>query len=209
MSPGKRKPKEEARKARSELYRRHILDAAERVFAERGFENAKVQEISSLAGLSMGTIYSIFASKEELFAALLEERGSELRDLAKTIATRATPAVDRLNALIEAYIDYFVGHPVFLQMHLNLGHSWILKPRAETETQIAIWREIHEHQAEIFRRGVAEGVFVDEDPAYLAKMFSAIDQVVLADWVSGGMKATREDLVGRLTDACGRLFRRV
>src|SRR5882672_3431593 len=149
----------------------------------------------------MGTIYSIFNSKDELFAALLEERGSELRSIARTIATRPGPALECLHALIEAYIDYFVGHPVFLQMHLNLGHSWILRPRVETETQVEIWQEIHERQAEMFRRGIAEGVFVQEDPAYLAKMFSAIDQVVLADWVAGGMKAGRDELVARLTSA--------
>ena len=59
-SGGLRRPREEARRARNELYRQHILQAAERVFSERGFENAKLQEISAQAGLSMGTIYSIF-----------------------------------------------------------------------------------------------------------------------------------------------------
>ena len=50
------------------------------------------------------------------------------------------------------------------------------------------------------RRGVAAGVFVDEDPAFLAKVFSALDQVLLADWVAGGMKADRDELHRR---ACG------
>jgi len=69
-----------ARNARNQLYRTHIMEAGRSgVFAERGFESAKLQEISALADLSMGTIYSIFASKDELFLALLEERGSELR----------------------------------------------------------------------------------------------------------------------------------
>jgi len=44
------------------------------------------------------------------------------------------------------------------------------------------------------------GDFVDEDPAYLAKTFSTMDQVLLADWVAGGMQADRDTLVRR----CGR-----
>ena len=54
------------------MYRQHILDAAERVFADRGYETAKVQDISALAGLSMGTIYAVFPGKLDLFTAILE-----------------------------------------------------------------------------------------------------------------------------------------
>src|SRR5690348_3886717 len=55
--PAKPRPRDEARRARTDVYRQHVVEAAERVFAERGFETAKLQEISRLAGLSMGTIY--------------------------------------------------------------------------------------------------------------------------------------------------------
>lgn len=202
----RRKPREEIREARNQLYREHILEAAEKIFATRGFEAAKVQDISRLAGLSMGTIYSIFGAKEEIFAALLEERGRELHALAREVASRNRPAREALNDLIEGYIGYFVEHPTFLQMHLNHGTSWVLKPRPETETQVQIWKEIHDHQADIFRRGIAEGVFVDEDPSYLAKMFSAMDQVVLADWAAAGMKSDRAELVRRLRDMAERAF---
>jgi AcrR family transcriptional regulator len=204
----RRKPKDEARRARNELYRQHILEAAERVFAERGFENAKVQEISELAGLSMGTIYTIFSSKEELFRALLEERGRELLELAKRIVAEPGSARSALSALIAGYITYFVEHPTFLQMHLSLGTSWVVKPGPETDTQVQIWREIHGYQSDIFRRGITEGEFIDEDPAYLAKMFSAMDQVVLSDWAANGMKADRAALVARLEAMVERAFAR-
>jgi hypothetical protein len=87
-----------------------------------------------------------------------------------------------------------------------LGTSWVLKPRSETETQVRIWKEIHELQAGIFRRGIAEGAFVEEEPGFLAKLFSAMDQVVLADWAAGGMKADRATLVQRLRMLVSRAF---
>jgi AcrR family transcriptional regulator len=191
-------PREEARKARSHVYRQHVLKAAEQVFAERGFEAARLQEISARAGLSMGTIYAIFPSKADLHRALLEERGRELRDLVAEVARRPLPPRDALQALIALYVDYFVAHPDFLCMHLRSGTSWVLSP-AGTETRVRHWQEIHDLQAEIFRRGTAAGVFVDEEPSYLAKLFSAIDQVLLADWVAGGMRADRDALTQRLT----------
>ncbi len=47
-----------------------------------------------------------------------------------------------------------------------------------------------------------------EDPAFLAKMFSAMDQVLLAHWVEGGMKTDRADLVRRLAAMVERAFGR-
>jgi AcrR family transcriptional regulator len=194
----RKRARDEAREARTGVYRQHILEAAERVFAERGYEAAKVAEIAADCGLSMGTIYAIFPGKAELYTALLAERGQELLRLARDVAARDVSPRDALLALIEVYIDYFVTHPAFLRMHLRSGTSWALGPAMGTPTQVGYWHEIHTLQADIFRRGVASGEFVDEDPGYLAKLFSSMDQVLLADWVAGGMQADRATLVHRL-----------
>jgi len=203
-----RKPREEARRARNDVYRQHILEAAERVFADRGFEAAKLQDISARAGLSMGTIYGIFPGKTELHGALLAERGQELLVLVRELVRRGLGAKAALESLIEIYIDYFLTHPDFLRMHLRSGTSWALGPTPGTEAQIELWKEIHALQAEIFRRGIAAGVFVDEDPAYLARLFSVMDQVLLADWAAAGMKTDRAALIGRLKAQVARAFYR-
>ena len=206
MPPVKRKPKHEARQARNDVYRQHIFAAAEQVFAERGFEATKVQDISALVGLSMGTIYAVFPSKEDLFRAILEERGRELLQLARDVVDRQAPPRETLRALSEAYIEYFVAHPDFLRMHLREGTSWVLSPTAGTDGRAQLWKAIHDLQTEIFRRGVAAGVFIDDPPGYLAKLFSAMDQVALAEWVAGGMKADRKQLVQRLQQLVERTF---
>lgn len=196
MAGGKLQDK--ARQARNEVYRQHILEVAERVFAENGFDSAKLQDISRLAELSMGTIYAVFASKEELFRAILDTRGADLLELARAGTGADGDPRGALERLVEAYVDYFLTHPHFLRMHLRLGTSWVLGPSANGEAPARLWREIHALQAELMRRGVAAGAFVDEDPAFLAKVFSALDQVLLADWVAGGMTASRDQVVARL-----------
>lgn len=202
----KRRPRDEAKRAREDVYRQHILGAAERVFAERGFEVAKVQDIASRAALSMGTIYSVFPGKTELYAALLETRGQELLRLARELAARDLPPRDALFGLIEIYVGYFVDHPDFLRTHLRSGVSWALGPALGGATQVGTWQEIHTLQADVFRRGVADGAFVDEDPDFLAKTFSVMDQVLLADWVAHGMREPREALARRLRDLVERAF---
>ena len=206
MPAAKRKPKHEARQARNDVYRQHIFAAAEQVFAERGFEATKVQDISALVGLSMGTIYAVFSSKEELFRAILEERGRELLQLARDVVHRNLPPRETLHALSEAYIEYFVAHPDFLRMHLREGTSWVLSPTTGADGRAQLWKAIHDLQTDIFRRGVSAGVFINEPPSFLAKLFSAMDQVLLAEWVAGGMKADRLHLVQRLQGLVGRAF---
>lgn len=202
----RRKPKDEARKARNDVYRQHILDAAEEVFAERGFEAAKLQDISTRASLSMGTIYAIFPGKTELFTAILEARGAEVLDLVRAAARADGSPRAALDRLIDGYITYFVEHPAFLRMHLRSGSSWALGPALATAGQIQVWQDIHEVHADIFRRGVAAGDFVAEDPDYMAKLFTVMDQVLLSEWVAGGMKAGREQLAERLRAQVSRSF---
>src|SRR5947209_416226 len=52
--------------------RKQILDAATRVFAEKGFHRATIKEIARVAGIADGTIYTYFASKDEVLLAVLD-----------------------------------------------------------------------------------------------------------------------------------------
>jgi len=59
---------------RRQQTREHLLEAAARVFAERGFHGATMDEVAAAAGFTKGAVYSNFKNKEDLFLALLDER---------------------------------------------------------------------------------------------------------------------------------------
>ena len=200
-------PREVARLARASLYREHILIAAEAVFAEQGFESAKVQDISRKAELSMGSIYANFPSKEHLFQSLVERRGGELRDLVAAVVADEADPVATLEALSRAYVTYFFAHPDFLRMHIRTGASWALEPGSDAERR-ALSQRIHDLQAGIFARGVAARVFIDENPAYLSVLFTGIDQAHLSHWVATGMKGSCEDLLEGFLRVVRRTFLR-
>lgn len=58
---------------RKDAKRRHILDTAAKVFAERGYHNTTVRDVLSEAGISTGSFYFYFSNKEELFETLYDE----------------------------------------------------------------------------------------------------------------------------------------
>lgn len=76
--------------------RRKILDAAGRLFRERGFESVTVAEVMAAAGLTHGGFYGYFKSKEELISAALADvlaRRAELpADLASFAASYLSPS---------------------------------------------------------------------------------------------------------------------
>ena len=61
--------REKVRQARHGAYRDLILEAAQRVFAEKGYGEAKVADIAQAAGVATGTVYAIFPGKQDLYRA--------------------------------------------------------------------------------------------------------------------------------------------
>jgi AcrR family transcriptional regulator len=84
--------KRQSRQEKRQANRERILRAARRVFGARGYRAATIEDIADEAGLSNGAIYYNFASKEELFIALLDERMQERLDhVRQTVASGRDP----------------------------------------------------------------------------------------------------------------------
>src|SRR5918911_418249 len=63
--------------------REQLLEAAERVFLERGFHAASLDAVAEEAGLTKGAVYSRFDSKADLFLAFLDERNAKMLETQK------------------------------------------------------------------------------------------------------------------------------
>ena len=190
------RPKENARRAREETYRRLILEAAERCFAEKGFDDAKIEEIAAGSGLSLGTLYSVFAGKPDVMRAVHETRNREILARSAAAAAVAPGPVEGLLAAVGASLDFFVGHPDYLRIHLRGGHAWGLAGAGgRSRSQAHAWEEGIALYAGIFERGIAAGAFHPGSPRLLARMMIAMQQVQLADRVERGMQQDPGDLV--------------
>ncbi len=95
------------------LFRNAILDAAEAVFAERGFHGARIQDIAERARTAVGTVYNHFEDKDDVLGALLEQRSEEMaselhpRDDHGTFEERLRTRVVRVLAYVQAHRAFF------------------------------------------------------------------------------------------------------
>jgi AcrR family transcriptional regulator len=78
-----------------------ILEAALKVFAEKGFAAARLEEIAAKAGVSKGTIYLYFESKEAVFKALIQEKlGARVNEIAGIARDHSGPAAPLLEQIL-------------------------------------------------------------------------------------------------------------
>src|SRR3954454_18996732 len=82
---------------RRQKTRTRLLAAATRVFARHRYHSATLDEIAAEAGFTKGALYYNFASKEELFLALLDEHIASRVTLLRELGSRGTPAEARLS----------------------------------------------------------------------------------------------------------------
>src|SRR5437879_9364086 len=85
--------------------RPRILEAAIRVFADKGFYNAKVSEIAREAGVADGTIYLYFKSKDDLLISLFEDRMERVNSTLRAALAAGVNAVDRLKRVVRLHLE--------------------------------------------------------------------------------------------------------
>ena len=118
-------PKEQRRAQHRELSRVQILDAAEEVFARKGFHDATVKEIAATAEFSVGGVYSFFAEKDDIFVQIFERRGSEfmqgMRDVLEgKLIKRQVPLKGLTYGTIEPAAGSTVRQTVTLQQGIAI-----------------------------------------------------------------------------------------
>jgi AcrR family transcriptional regulator len=106
--------------------REQLLDAAARVFAERGYRGASVEAIAAQAGVTKGALYWNFESKADLFFSLLDERVDQrLRLLVER--TQALAGRDTVPPLVSREVSSVVDEE--RQIHLLTNEYWALAVR--------------------------------------------------------------------------------
>lgn len=103
-----------------ERSREAILDAAERLFAERGYEATSLQEVGTAAGVSRATPGYFFGSKAELYRAVLDRAFDEVRAAVRTGRERALsgthPPEAVLAGAVADYYDFLAARPNFVRL---------------------------------------------------------------------------------------------
>ena len=182
--------------------RRLIIEAAVKVFAEKGFFGARVSEIAEAAGVADGTIYLYFRSKDDLLISLFEEKMDDiLGGLGRMLAEHARPE-DKLRRYIVEHLRLVAEQPELMQvLTVELRQS----ARFIKEYTPKAFGRLLDTVGNILEEGQQAGVFHPslDIAVFRRALFGAIDEISL-EWVlrsrSGGAEPERQDSPPVLSD---------
>lgn len=108
-----RSPARSQRKAKGSGHQRRaeILEAAERVFVEQGYEGATIRRIAEEVGLSSTALYMHFRDKGQILDEICAGHFRALNAINEALMAEALDPVQRVRRMLEGYIDFAYAHP--------------------------------------------------------------------------------------------------
>ena len=162
---------EERKEREREERRKQIIDAAEKVFATKGFGGATIENIADEAELSPATLYLYFKNKDEMYASLnLRMLKVLVKKMENVYHQDRLDPEEKIRALEKALYEVYEHDPINVINVLRFQSSEELRNLSpELSSQIKNGaRNYLRAIAGIFEEGVREGVFLDRHPTAFA-----------------------------------------
>jgi AcrR family transcriptional regulator len=194
--------REQRRLQHQDLSRAQLLDAAEEVFGRKGFHDTTLKEVAELAEFSVGSVYSFFENKDDLFRQIFLRRGEQFMAQMREIVAGAGAPIEQLNRLVDFEVGFFRSHPHFGRLYLRYSSAAMLSEEREADAHIkANFDEAMHLQADLLRRGQRAQQICTGDPEVLSRLLSgliaayqALDPAVVSDDPAAGERLPLEDL---------------
>ncbi|HNQ64543.1 MAG TPA: TetR/AcrR family transcriptional regulator [Smithella sp.] len=172
-------------KNRPKTRKDRIMDAALRIFAEKGFQNATITEISKAAGVSEATIYEYFGTKEDLLFAIPEKITNDTFEESSKVIPYIKGVEGKIRAILLFYVKLYQSNPnysalVLLQLMSNRRFR-------QTPAHAAIRTSAHT-LLDCIREGIADGTFKkDSNPYLIRSVFMGTIEHLFIHWHMQGM----------------------
>ncbi|WP_183094787.1 TetR/AcrR family transcriptional regulator [Nocardioides stalactiti] len=167
------------------------LTAAAELFADRGLEDTKVEDVATATGVPKATLYYYFAGKEQILAFLLQETLQQMADEVAIAIESSDSAAVRLAEVVRAQLRVMADQPAVCRALIeNLGRAGRMPEIANSVTE-AYYSPVQQ----LLDEGVRDGSLrATKDPATTAMvLFGAVTMSALA-YLATGRSLSPEDL---------------
>ncbi|WP_236792279.1 TetR/AcrR family transcriptional regulator [Amycolatopsis sp. GM8] len=179
--------------------KQQLIDAAAKVFAEKGYEAARIEDIAAELGVLQGSVYYHIDSKAGLLRLVQRSRFREMMTQIEDIANGTEPPRDKLKKAIRAQLRY-------IERYLPESSHWFTNPpdprktQEETEEFRSAMQRHRENWKAIIRAGIRSGdIRRNVDPSVAVLSILGMTNYV-ARWYREGSRRSIEQIANQQFD---------
>jgi len=155
------------KRALDEMMKEAIFEAAVAVLAEHGVEGMTMDRVAVAADVAKGSLYHYYSGKQALLEFIYAKMIDPIFQNLEEIVASEQPATEKLETHLAKLLEHVAQHAQVFRLLFEDDTAQGLLQSSERRTREAGSRRL----AEVFRQGIAEGVFRPADPLLLTHMF--------------------------------------
>ena len=181
------------------LKRSDILQAAEHVFAVKGYHRATMLDIAEQAQYAVGTLYIYFKDKQNLYINLFEEKMKELLCLIEEKIDNTPDVFEKIKILIKTQLEFFVNNEDFFRIYFSErgGADWAIKDKLPASV-FNLFAKFLDCMTRVIKKAQSKGIVKNDlHPQKVSYMLSAAINSIIIPWLRNSTKK-KEDLLNQV-----------
>jgi len=174
-----------SRREREKLrHRNEILEAALDLFSESGFHNVSVHAIAEKAEFAIGTLYTFFEGKEDIYRALMLEHAEVFRTVLTAALQEEGDDYTKILRYVRVKGEVFMSNAKVVRLYVaeTRGTGFNVKSGMEAGIRES-YEEVLTKLAGVFQSGIRKKAFLKLDPYYMAVALDSITNAALFLWL--------------------------
>ncbi|MBU4386722.1 MAG: TetR/AcrR family transcriptional regulator [Actinobacteria bacterium] len=171
-----------------------IKEAALKLFSEKGFYSTSTRELTEAAGVSKGTLYWYWSSKEEVAFSLVSDMLNDFLELIERARDEKGPAIERLEVLVRAVAELYYKETDYLRLlwKFRADRSYIFS-RDYTEKVTSYYVRIRKALESLIEQGMKSGEFREVDSKQMAFILLGITEGLEVEWLENEEEFSMRD----------------
>ncbi len=153
-----------------------IREAATRVISEKGYFQTRPKEVAAEAGISVGTIYNYYDSKQEILLDIYTEEFADRREFYKELSRGDLPLIKQIERILERHFSRLTNHKELMQVIIQER----FKPGSTLGRELnKSYAEVIHYVEELVKQALKEDQIRDCDPTIAASaLFGAVESTI-------------------------------
>ncbi len=179
-----------------EQRKREILEAALRLFSQKGYKATSMREIAKESEFAVGTLYSFFPNKRRLYEEIVLEKAREISKRVTSVFDEGLDPLATLKRLVEVKIATLHAYSDFIRLYYSvLWEARFGVKETLSEGVLALYEEYLAKLERVFAEGVDKGIFKDRSPRFYSLAFEGMMNALIQESIHQGFQFSSEEAI--------------